>query len=145
MNEFFNDGMIALLPTTSDWCRIDLPHLTVVYLGKISDLMISSQNELIKQALNLSIKFSPFALYVQSVEEFGDDNPVDVLLLDTSPELEQWHESFKDWDKSDHSFNPHCTVGPKGAIVGLTVPEILVFDRILVSWGEEKTIYKLLG
>lgn len=145
MNEFHDAVMVALLPTTTNWCRIDLPHLTLSYPGKVQDLMATLQNELIKGALRCSIDFAPFSLAVLSVEEFGVVDKVDVLLLNTSPELQQMYELFKEWDISDHSFNPHCTVGPKGAIVGLTVPEILVFDRICVEWGEAHTVFKLIG
>lgn len=145
MNEFFDKVMVALLPTTTDWCRIELPHLTLSYLGKVEDLRLSLHNELLKEALTLSMDTPPILVKVMSVEEFGEEDKVDVLLLDNSPLLKQLNKAFAEWDTTDFSFTPHCTIGPKGSVVGLTVPEFLTFDRITVSWGEEVTTFKLFG
>jgi hypothetical protein len=55
-----NDGvMIAFLPTTSDWCKIDLPHMTLVYAGKVSDLKPAEISDLTKDAASLASLASP--------------------------------------------------------------------------------------
>lgn len=54
MDGYNNSVMIALLPTTSDWCSLELPHMTLVYAGEIKDLPTYAFNELAKDASYLS-------------------------------------------------------------------------------------------
>lgn len=143
-----DDGvMVALIPTTSEWCKIQLPHMTLVYVGKVSDLTTSIHNELLKAAMSLSMSYGQIALACSGVERFGDPDvdPVDVITLDASVELEAMRRVVQQWNGSEHPFAPHVTIGPPGSIVGVTIPTSITFDSIQVCWGEERTGYKLLG
>ena len=141
-----DDGvMVALIPTTSEWCKIPLPHLTLVYVGKVPDLMTSVHNELLKAAMSLSMTYSPITLDCIGVERFGDPDvdPVDVILLEPSSELEAMRRSVQEWNGSEHPFTPHVTIGSPGSIVGVTIPTSITFNSVQVSWGKENTGYKL--
>jgi hypothetical protein len=48
MDSIQDDGMIALLPQTSEWCKVDPAHTTLIYLGKIKELDPIVRDELIK-------------------------------------------------------------------------------------------------
>lgn len=150
MDGFMESVMVALLPTESSWCRQNLPHLTLVYVGEIPDLSLTVHGELLKAAMTISMSFGPLTLAVMGVERFGEpDNPVDVLLLENTPRLSSIQLSVEQWSASirvdEFPFTPHCTIGPPGAIVGITVPEQISFDRVLVAYGSENTSYKLVG
>ncbi len=64
MDDFSDSVMIALLPTTSDWCHIELPHLTLVYVGEMDDLKPTVFNELAKDAAMLAMMARPITLNV---------------------------------------------------------------------------------
>lgn len=147
MDGFNESVMVALLPRTSEWCRIELPHLTLAYVGEIPDLQPSTWSDLLKAAITISSSFAPIVVSVLGVERFGEpDNPVDVLLLDSSPDLMAIQRTVDDWETGQfRAFRPHCTIGPPGAIVGITVPTEISFDRCVVSYGSQNTSYKLVG
>lgn len=138
--------MIALLPIVSDWCTLDLPHLTLVYAGKISDLKPTDFNELAKSASMLACLSDPITLQVMSRETFGDadpnDEPVDVFRLRPSQELLAMRKFFDDYDASDYDFNPHVTIGPVGTPVDMT-PRYVAFDRLSVVWGTDAIVFNL--
>jgi 2'-5' RNA ligase len=143
MSEFDTSVMIALLPTTTDWCHIDLPHMTLVYAGEVKDLNHADHNEMAKLSLDLALACEPFSLVVMGVDVFGDEeDPVEVLVLRKDPEVLAMHSVVKHWDKSKHPFNPHVTVGQVGT-TGLNVPDSIAFDRIAVCWGKSKLTYRL--
>ncbi len=48
MNDFQDSVMVALLPTTSEWCHIELPHMTLVYAGEKKNLKATAFNDLAK-------------------------------------------------------------------------------------------------
>lgn len=137
------DVMIALLPTTKDWCKIKLPHLTLVFCGEIVDLMSTDENEMAKTCIMLSMRCKPVTLVVMGVDVFGDETKVDVLRLRPDPEIVAMQSAVKFWDASEHSFNPHCTVGPQGSAD--VIPDSLTFDRIALAWGDSLLEYKLLN
>lgn len=137
------DGaMIALLPTTSDWCKIDLPHLTLVYAGAVNDLKPSVFNELAKDAAMISMLSSAIGLKVMAKETFGSMGEVDAFRLEPSTSLWAMRRSVERWNASEYSFNPHVTIGPAGSIINV-FPSYLVFDRIMVGWGDEKLVFWL--
>lgn len=136
--------MIALLPITTDWCRIELPHLTLVYVGETKDLEPTVFNELGKDASMLAALSRPITLKVMAVEIFGEEEKVDVLKLQPSPELWSMRRAVERWNASEFPFNPHCTIGPAG-MSSMDYPRYLAFNRILVSWGEEKLTFSLNG
>lgn len=136
MTDHDDKVMVAFLPTTSEWCHIDLPHLTLVYAGDKSKLSILDFNNLLKDAFQIAALTRPFALATQDVTVFGDDEPVDVIRLRPTPELWAARHFLEHWDVSKHLFNPHVTVGPVGSAV-YPIPQMIGFNRIVVSWGSE--------
>jgi 2'-5' RNA ligase len=143
VSETKTQAMIALLPTSTDWCKIDLPHLTVVYIGEITDRKPTEFNELAKDASSIAVLAKPLTLNVIGLDVFGDEERVDVLRLHASSELLAMREMAKSWDDSSWpDFKPHVTVGPQGSFSG-EVPKFLHFDRLLVAWGEDSLTFKL--
>jgi 2'-5' RNA ligase len=134
-------AMIALLPTTTDWCQIDLPHMTLVYAGDICDLNATSFNDMAKDAAMISMLSKVIVLRVMDKEPFGPpEDLVDVFRLQPSFELLAMRRAVKDWNASDFPFNPHVTIGPVGTPVNI-VPNYIAFDRIMVAWGEENLTF----
>jgi 2'-5' RNA ligase len=134
--------MLALLPTTSDWCNIELPHLTLVYAGLKSDLKPSDFNELAKDAAMLAMLTSPLYLKVMAKETFGPNRDTDVFTLMPTPELWSMRRAVEKWNASQFAFNPHVTIGPTGTFVE-SVPRAIGFDRLLVAWGDDKITFWL--
>lgn len=135
MEDHSQSVMIALLPVTSEWCYIDLPHMTLVYAGEINDLNPSDYNDLGKDVLDISREYPPLSLDVVGIDVFGDEEPVDVLLLEQSQQLMEMRSKVGKWNASEHEFNPHATVGPVGSLQG-NIPNALIFDRVLLGWGD---------
>lgn len=139
------DGvMIALLPITTEWSKLDLPHLTLVYAGVKSEMKPSDFNELAKDAASIAMLSGSIQLRVQGVEVFGDTDKVNVLKLQPSTELWAMRRAVESWNASEFPFNPHCTIGPVGGPVDYT-PSALAFDRIMAAFGEESLTFWLKG
>jgi 2'-5' RNA ligase len=136
--------MCALLPTTSYWSKIRLPHLTLVYAGQIPEVSPSTRNELLKAAISISQNFGPQTIATKDFEVFGVEDLVDVITLDATPDILAMRKILLYWNVSEHEFSPHVTVGPIGTFSG-DIPETITFDRVLVAWGNEQTSYKLQG
>lgn len=144
------DGvMIALLPTSSDWCNIELPHLTLVYAGTTADLKTTDFNELAKDAASLAMLSRPIFLRVLGVEVFGDTEKVNALKLQPSSELWAMRRFVEDWNASSFPFNPHCTIGPPSSptqgYLEDPAPRALGFDRIYVGFGEQNLTFLMNG
>ncbi len=141
-NDYSDSVMIALLPTTDKWCKIDLPHLTLVYAGKKDDLKSTAFNELAKDAASLAVLSGPLFLKVLGKEVFGDsEDKVDVFRLKPTPELLAMRRVVEHWNASEHPFNPHVTIGPEGSVV--EDPMYIAFNRILVEWGNDSLTFWL--
>lgn len=143
-DKFDQSVMIALLPITSNWCKIELPHMTLVYAGKINDLEEGAFNEMAKDAASLAAMNRPLALEVFRKEQFGNwtEDPsdvVDVYRLRAKPELLGMRNTVKRWDRSEHDFNPHVTIGPAGTVADFE-PSVIAFDRIGVFWGRDQEL-----
>lgn len=143
-------AMIALLPTTTSWCRQDLPHMTLVYAGLISDMPVTAFNEMAKDACSIAMVSNPVMARVLGVEVFGDMEKVDVLKLEPNSQLLALRRMVEDWNASEFPFKPHCTIGPTAGhpigtpeIQNARIPEFLFFDRILVEWGNESLAFWL--
>lgn len=139
--------MIALLPIVSDWCTLDLPHLTLVYAGKMADLKPTDFNDMAKAASMAACLSDPITLQVMSRERLGDENPdedpVDVFRLRPSQELLALRTFFDDWDASIYDdYKPHVTIGPVGTPVDMT-PRYVAFDRLAVVWGPDSIVFNL--
>lgn len=142
-NEEEHLGMIALLPASSEWCRSAMPHMTIVFLGDIKKLKKYVFNELVKRTSSVARLTKPIFTKVLGVEVFGEEEKVDVLRLESTPEIMAIREIFEEWDVSEHSFKPHATIGPTG-FTNSEVPLYLVFDKITIGWGEEYITFSLV-
>ena len=157
--------MIAFLPTNGSWCKQDLPHMTLVFAGKITDRPLSEFNEMAKDAISAARIVKSFSLNVVGVETLGDaGEEVDALMLFPTPQLLVAYNTVADrWDKSEFKNNylPHATIGPAGSAYAKddpfsnsdevdyssrrrnTLPASLYFDRMAVCWGDDKIIFSL--
>lgn len=143
MDNSNDSGMIALLPQTDEWCTIEPAHTTIVYLGKIADLDPNVKEQVIKLVSSLAILTNPFPVKITGQEVFGTDDKVEVFVLAKIPELSSLRTILDSWDDSEFpNFLPHATIGPEGTIVK-DPPMFLMFDRIMVSWGEERITFWL--
>lgn len=133
--------MVGLLPTSSDWSTLELPHLTLVYAGLKKDLKPTAFNDLAKDTAMLASLSSSIGLKVMSRERFGDANDVEVFKLQPSMELWAMRRAVEAWNKSEYSFSPHVTIGPVGTIVE-EVPRYIRFDRIMLGWGDDKLTFR---
>lgn len=145
-------AMIALLPTVDDWCKIDLPHMTLVYAGEVPDLPSSAFNEMAKDAASLAMMTWPITLKVIEVAQFGEgEEKVNVLRLRLTPELVAMRRFVDRWNRSDYRlFNPHATIGPvESDPFSQTMEDVpmypmyLSFDRIMVAFGTESMTFWL--
>lgn len=141
MDDHKESAMIALLPTTTEWCHIELPHMTLVYAGETKDLNPTAFNELAKDAASIAMVTEPILLKTNGIEIFGNwsdksEDKVDVIRLEPTPALWAMRRFVEQWNKSEHPFNPHVTIGPTG-IYNDIIPTHLAFDRILVGWGND--------
>lgn len=139
-----NGVMLAYLPTNTDWCKQDLPHMTLVYCGTTDDLQPSDQNSLAKDCLSAARITGAFALPVTGVEVFGEaGQEVDVLTLYSSREVLLARQLVEKWNASQFKdFKAHATIGPKGSAAG-TLPMVLFFDRLMLAWGDQQMIFPL--
>lgn len=144
MNDFSNSVMIALLPINSDWSKLELPHMTLVFAGTTDELKPTAFNELGKDAASIAMISRTLTLRVLGVEIFGDEEKVDVLKLQSTPELLSMRRFVEHWNASKHPFNPHATIGPTGTFVE-HIPSFVAFNRIMVGWGDEQLVFWLKG
>ncbi len=138
-----NSIMVAVLPKTSDWCKLELPHTTIVYGGEVASSKPTMFNELAKLASVVAESTSEFLAKVKGVETFGEDEKVSVLVLEKTDELVRLRQKFEKWDDSDFTvYRPHATIGPEGTVIN-PVPLYLVFDRLAVVWGDQILSFRL--
>jgi 2'-5' RNA ligase len=135
--------MIAFLPTTTDWCKIELPHMTLVYAGTTDTLKPPQFNELAKDAASIAALTGPFYLRNLGVAAFGDGpDQVNVFRLQPTTELWSMRRFVERWNASEHPFNPHVTIGPITPFVENS-PQAIGFDRIMVGWGDDSLTFFL--
>lgn len=138
--------MIALLPITDDWCKLEIPHMTLVFAGKVADLNPSEFNEMAKDVAYLAQLASPIYLRAIGVETLGkgdEENPlVDAVILQPTQQLLAMRRSVERWNASEFPFKPHCTIGPVGGVIE-NRPYSLAFDRIMVAWGDDNITFWL--
>lgn len=136
--------MIALLPITTDWCQIDLPHMTLVYAGTTDQHKPTDFNEIAKDAASLAMLSDPVMLRTRGIDVFGDDaEKVNVIKLQPTPELLAMRRFVEDWNASEFPFTPHCTIGPVGSPLPQFVPSVLAFDRVLIAWGSDQLTFRM--
>lgn len=136
--------MIALLPVTTSWSKLEIPHLTLVYSGKISDHKLTDFNAMAKDAASLAMLTRALVLQVMNVDIMGPpEEQVDALILRPTTELMAMRSFVEKWDRSEYpTYRPHATIGdhPSGYT---NLPNQLAFDRVMVGWGEEQLIFWL--
>lgn len=139
-----SDGvMIAFLPVSSDWCKIDLPHMTLVYAGLKSQMKPTDFNSLAKDAASLALLASPFSLMVKGVQKFGPpEDQVNALAFQATPDLWAMRRYVEKWNQSEFPFNPHSTIGPVQPFVD-NVPRAVMFDRVFVGYGDENLTFNM--
>ncbi len=143
MNDHSESSMIALLPITSDWCHMSLPHLTLVYAGEIDSLKPTDFNDLAKDAASIAMLSGPITLQVTARDVFGEGtDQVDVYKLRPSSELMAMRNVVARWNASEWDFTPHVTIGDRGSAVEY-MPKYIAFDRIMVTFGKESLTFWL--
>lgn len=136
--------MLAFLPTNSEWCKTELPHMTLVYAGTIDKRTPSDFSSLAKDAATVAMLFSPFVLPVIGLGVFGDEEKVDVLRFRLTPELLAARRIVEKWNASQHSFKPHVTIGPAQPYADARdFPRMVRFDKLMVGWGDEQLTFTL--
>jgi 2'-5' RNA ligase len=133
--------MIALVPSSSEWCHRELPHMTLVYAGPTDKLNPADFNEMGKTVLDLARRFTPPVLDVAEPKIFGgvEDGYVDVLTLKRTQDIDKMRSEVEGWNASKHPFAPHVTVGPAGSLEG-EIPKQILFDKIMLAWGDRKLV-----
>lgn len=132
-------AMVSLLPNNGWWSKLEIPHLTLVFAGKIDQLQASQFNNMAKDAASIAMMQPRFSVKVIGTDVFGSngDEEVDVFTLQKTPELMAMRRFLEKYNKSDYvEFKPHVTIGPAGGGIP-QIPDIIIFDRINVAWGNE--------
>ena len=146
MDKYEDDVMVALLPIHAPWAKVDLPHLTLVYAGKIAELKKTDFTKLAKEAASLAMLSKTVHTRVIEKAQFGGgtEELVDVLRVQLTPELAAMRHFLADWNVSEYEFNPHVTVGPVNPGDRLfEIPPMIAFDTMLVAWGNEHINFRL--
>jgi 2'-5' RNA ligase len=143
-DDYSGSVMVALLPMVSEWTKVRIPHLTLVYAGEIKDLKPTVFNELAKDACSIAQMSAPITLPVLGLELFGDATDVKVLTVRPTPELWAMRRMVERWNVSQHPFNPHVTVGDRQAVIN-EIPSYIAFDRVMVGWGDDLITFNLKG
>lgn len=139
MSEHDTSIMIAFLPLEASWVKQDLPHLTLVFGGEISDRTDQDFKEMMADMVIAATLMPRFSLLSLGVEQFGEGvEQVDVLRFVPTTPLLAVHRVVERWSKSQYmSYNPHVTIGPVGTANSVELPFRVHFDRILLAWGDK--------
>lgn len=139
-----DQAMICFLPANAPWVQQPLPHMTLVFCGNINDLQPTDFNTLGKDAISVGQMMSAFTLQVVQLDQFDEGiDAVDVLTLYPSPSLLVARRFVEKWNKSEHPFTPHVTIGPAGSAKG-ELPTSVFFDRVAVAWGGKLLTFQLM-
>lgn len=148
MSEHDNDVMVALLPTSTEWSSLPIPHLTLVYAGEISKSRPTDFQNLAKECSHLAAISSRITAIVDGKETLGGgDNPyVEAYVFKPNSELSAMRHFLEKWNKSEYKeFKPHMTIGPLGSKPPMDgAPVAIRFDRLLVAWGNDQLIFKIV-
>lgn len=129
-------------------------HLTLVYLGDISEMRID-QGELLKRVMYFAENNPIVRGEVSGVGRFNGDHgngmqPIyasfDSVFLQA---FRFWLADMLPYSNSEHGFTPHITLAyvPLAASMPniLPTPRELIFDRIALAWGDQVTLFQLQG
>jgi len=139
--------MVALLPQDDSWCKIEPAHMTLVYVGETDKLPKTAFNNLAKDVASIAMLSNPVMVKVIGTDVFGVEEKVDVFRLAATPEILSMRNMLEEWDTEEFPvFNPHVTIGPVGSwspdwnSQSTPMPMYLIFDRIMVGWGEDRLV-----
>lgn len=158
----FDEAISAFLPTNAEWCTHDFPHMTLVYAGAAEDMDSNSWNSFAKDSISAArVMRGPFSLPVTGVEELGDTEKVDALIMHPSPQLLVARHLMEKWNKSEFKdFLPHATIGPAGSAFTeaisyhdgaedtvrykrQTLPHQVHFNRMAICLGPKRLVFDL--
>lgn len=147
MGDFSDSSMIAFLPTNAEWCKQDLPHLTLVYTGSVEEGGSDLFQELAFDSAVVATLMPRFTLLSLGVDQFGEaDERVDVLRLVSTSALDAVRRIVARHSKSEYKdYKPHVTLGPVGSSLMTDLPSYVSFDRLVLAWGDQKLLFHLAG
>lgn len=141
-----NGVMIALLPQSADWSKVDPPHCTLVYSGEVKDHPEQDFHQLLKDATSIALLSRPLIVSTKALEVFGEgDERVDVVTLEVTPELEAMRNLVVHWNKSKwYEFRPHITVGPAPSELNMgVIPPSIRLNKVLLAWGDQRYTFNM--
>ena len=138
-----DDIMVALLPMTTDWSTLELPHLTLIYAGKVADHKPYEFNNMAKDVSSLAALSRPIALEVMSIGPLGPpEDTVSAIMFRPKTELMAMRNFVEKWDTGKYPvYKPHATIGPYPSSPPMT-PSQIAFDRIAVCWGSDHLVFQ---
>jgi 2'-5' RNA ligase len=155
-----NEGIVCVLLPSEESAKPYLQkkglpmeelHLTVAYFGKTSEFTDALRTDLIKWTYSVSATCAPIAAKVGGVAGLGDDDPQAVVLLVENEKINYIRTMLEGStlepaiDRKHPGFIPHMTLG-----YGLKMDRIkpagdIVFDRVGIWWGDQRTVIPLIG
>jgi hypothetical protein len=120
--------------------------MTMIYAGETTDLKVNRFNELAKDVASISMLTNPIMAKVIGPDVMGDDEPVDVFRISSTPEILAVRRMLEDWHTGEFTdFEPHVTIGPQGSWSNqdFSYPMYLCFDRIMLLWGKDRLTFWL--
>lgn len=148
MSENSDSAMIAFIPPRAEWVQQDLPHMTLVYAGAISEGPPDLFEALAFDTAMIALVTPPFSLLSLGVDQFGEgDERVNVLRLVPTPQLLATRRMVENRSKSQYTdYKPHVTIGPvNSTAVPIELPKSVFFDRIILQWGDKMLAFNLRG
>ena len=139
--------MIALLPASADWTDVELPHMTLVFCGKIDERKPGDFNEMAKDAASIAMLSKGFFVAENiGIDTFGPpEELVDALVIRPTSEIMAARRFLEKWNRSDYpDFKPHITIG-KHPVMLTNVSRLIVFNRLSVNWGSDSITFWLTG
>ena len=136
--------MIALLPMTTDWSTLELPHLTLVFSGLVSDHPLTDLNAMAKDASSLAALSQPIMLKTMKMEKMGPpEDEVSAIAMRPNTELMAMRNFVEKWNRSQYTeYKPHCTVGPYPSVPSI-FPDQLAFNKIALCWGDTHLTFSM--
>lgn len=148
MEDKHTTAMIALLPTTDYWSKLEKPHVTLVFAGETEGRSFNEYQQMVKDAATIAaLADRPVNLTVMGVETYGGrhgDPAVSALKLRPTPKLLAMRRLVERWSQSDWGFSPHATIGPIDLSINKeALPQSLTFNRVQAVWGDEEITFNL--
>lgn len=146
-NEMYDHhAMVALLPSNNYFSGVEMPHLTLVYLGKLSDLKQEVFQEVVYKVSHLASLISPFNVTGHKLEVLGPPgDQVEALTFKKHPKLSALRYFLEEYNASEYKeFKPHITINKRNEET-FALPDIVNFEKMVVSWGAHDVVFKLRG